>query len=261
MTRLHPGPFTVSNLRHHRRQRTLAVMLALAGTVACGEKDPTGPRSPDLAAPAKQLTVPTTASFITQLEADATRAELENSRRGVNSLNYETYAGMLDIASRDQWFAAPADAPPPTSDPYYPPSDGGGCASLIDGCAAYSVQISGYVPPARVVGKATGKQSAGRQSTKSAPTTPGFFYVYDGYDGDPCKYYRDEIRRLRGDYDRAYAEFWENLTVNFWRFPLNWINGGPVDQMRSSFRQMYFVALASRSYNCTRPPRDAYTIP
>lgn len=255
MTHSTPGRFAVSNLRHHQRQRTLAVMLALAGTVACGRESMTGLHSPDLAAPpANQLTVPTTASLITQWQADATRAEIENSRRGVNSLNYETYAGLADIVSRDQWFAAPVDAAPLPSDPPPPPSD---CTMLL-GCVAYSVQMSGYVPPARIVGKATDRQS---KSRPARGTKPSFFYVYDGYDNDPCKFYRDEIRRLRSDYDRAYAEFWENLTVNFWRFPLNWATGGPVDIMRSKFQQMYFVALASRSYNCVRPPRTTYTIP
>ncbi|MFL5640065.1 MAG: hypothetical protein ACJ78M_11880 [Gemmatimonadaceae bacterium] len=202
--------------------------------------------------------MPTTASLITQWQADATRAEVENSRRGVNSLNYETYAGMPDIASRDQWFAAPGDQPPPSTDPYYPPS---GCVALIDGCAAYSMQMSAYAPPARVVEKA--KPGTARAGKKKSSTRPGFLYTDGGNSGgeDPCKFYRDELRRLRADYDRAYAEFWENLTVSFWRAPLNWNYGGPVDQMRNTFRQMYFVALASRSYNCTRPPRDAYTIP
>lgn len=255
MTSPHPGPFSVSRLRHHRHRCTLALMLALAGSVACGETDPTGPRPPDPAAPATPLRVPTTASHITQWEADQTRIEVENSRIGANSLSYETYAGVADVASRDQWFAAPADQPPPATEPYYPPPPSG--CKTADGCLAYSTQMSGYAPPVRVIEKAkAGKRPVGK--AKSA-TRLAFLYTNDGE--DPCKYYRDEIRRLRGNYDRAYAEFWENLTVNFWRAPLNWSSGGPVDQMRATFRQMYFVALASRSYNCTRPPRDAYTIP
>lgn len=251
-------PSPVSNLRHLRRQRTLVFMLALAGTVACGREDPTGLRAPDLASPAKQLTVPARVSFLTQVYVDATKAEVENSRIGVNDLDNQTYAGTGTIPSRYTSYNPPglidgATAPPP------PDTTTSACTAFY-GCAAYSRQMSGYRAPApRARAPSRGSKST-RPSFLLSSDCPLAVNCYSTT--DPCSDYRNQLIVLNGDYTRAYVEFWQNLTVEPWRFALNWAVGGPRDIMRDKFRQMYFVALAYKSYGCPgRPPRGGWGAP
>jgi hypothetical protein len=248
MIRPHPDPFTVSNLRHHRRKRTLAVMLALVGTVACGSENTTGPRSPELAGSAKQWTVPTGGSLMLQSEADAARAAIENSRKGVNDMNWQSYAGNPEIASRDQWFPAPSGVRPPTPLNILSP--------------AFSEDHHSPVIPDRLRGAIRGGGKGGRPPTPRALWAVGDCPIGQVcYTEDPCTDYRNEIRRLGADYARAYTEFWENMAVP-WKVFSNWWVGGPVDVMRTKFREMYFVHLAYKGRGCGgRPPRGGWGAP
>lgn len=260
MARPHPGSFTVSSQQYHRPQRILIALLALAGIVGCSTESPTGLHSPEPAAPGKQLMVPNNVSFLTQAEVDATKAEVENSRIGFNDMNYQTYAGMAEIASRYTSYTPPGlvepappppPPPPPPSDPYDPYSPPPSDCTAFYGCPAYSLQMSDYLTPSLPRVLAT-------RLEKGKSVRPRFFYTFEGE--DPCEFYRSEMRRLGADYARAYSDFWENIVL-VWKAPQNWWIGGPRDVMRNTFRQMYFVALAAKSHNCTRPPRGGWMPP
>jgi hypothetical protein len=236
-------------------------MLAFAGTVACGDKDPTGPRSPDLAAPAKQWTVPTVASLITQWEADLTRTEVEAMRVSNNQVVWQSYLEAPLVASQDQWFPAPTAAPPP------PPPPGGGCTSTMStgtkgsvgiNMIACSVVMSGYVPPAtRMLGGKENFAPPGRMLGRS-PAKPKFLFD----NGWSCKDLHDQMIYQAKRFSEAYYEFWGNLlTPPFVLAPLNWFLGGPVDRMRASTRQMGFIYGAYRSNGCVTPRTSPTPIP
>lgn len=229
MIRLAPSLLTVSNLRHHRRQRTLTLMLALAATVACGDENPAGPHSPDLAAPAKQLTVPTVLSFVTQTEADAVRAQIERQRLSNNEVAWMSYVDEY-TESQNQWLPAPKDptAPPPEEEP--PPSD---CkdGSLI---CPYSAPSGG-----------------GKRGGKISPL------LYDN--GWDCKALKDQMTYYSTKFRGNYKLFWyQALTGQHYQ---NFLPGGTVDAMTYYTRQMSFTFYAYKDQGCLgRPPRGGWTV-
>lgn len=93
MTRPCASPPTVSNLRRHRPQRTLSIMLALVGAAACGGESPVAP-GPD-ATPQGQMSAPATPSFLSYLTPDAQAVvEVRDMESQVNSWGAELGTGM-----------------------------------------------------------------------------------------------------------------------------------------------------------------------
>jgi hypothetical protein len=191
MIRPRAGPSNVSNLRHRQRQSTLAVMLALVGTVACGGEGATGPTPRELAESAKQWTAPTGGSLMLQSEADATRAEVENSRLGVNDLIWQMYGGIAEIASRDQWFPAPSEGPPPNRLNVLAP--------------AFSEDHHPSVISQRMLGAIRGGKG-GRPPKPSALWAIGECPIGQSSCATECKFYKDEMIRAARKRQRSASE-------------------------------------------------------
>jgi hypothetical protein len=97
MTHPHPRPFTVSNWRYHRRQRTLAVMLVVAGTVACGGESPVSP-DPQAVVSQRDMKAPTSASYLLNYLTpyDAALVEVQNMNTEISAeIVYYWGAGTL----------------------------------------------------------------------------------------------------------------------------------------------------------------------
>lgn len=244
MTRPHPGPFTAPNLRHHQSSYTFVAMLALAGTIACGSEGTTGPLSPDPAASAKQLKVPTVVSFMLQSEMDAYRAQIEKQRLSNNEVAWMSYIDEY-TESQDQWLPPPEEPapapPPPYEEPLPPPSD---CGGEVQCPEPYSLPGGGR--------KGSG---AGRKGSGGTGEIRPMLYD-DTWD---CKALKDQMTYYSTKFRGNYKLFWfQALTGQHYQ---NFLPGGTVDAMTYYTRQMSFTFYAYKDQGCLgRPPRGGWTL-
>ena len=231
MTRPHPGPFTVSNLRHHRRQRTLAVMLAVVGAAACGGESPVAPAPRDASSPSK-IVAPPGANFFMNYATPNAQAQIEARREEAEATRW---GGEVD---------------PGTPIP----------AHYSVGVSLLTPSFSLAVPAARAPVRPRGPTGVptGRSLPRSrvrTPTGPGFMYYYD-CDLEytecvlQCLTTRMDFRTAAADFWRADDEFWTNILTG--RAYLNGLVGGPQDKMWNSFRQMSSLRAQYVNYECSR---------
>jgi hypothetical protein len=138
MTHPHPDPVTVSNLRPHRRQRTLAVILVFAGTVGCVSESPVSP-TPQEAVPSREMKVPTSAAFLLNYLTpyDAAVVEIQNMNTEISAeIVYYWGAGTLTPPDPTPLpsvgsLSTPTKGKPGVSVMYIPP---GGCSKEYIDC-------------------------------------------------------------------------------------------------------------------------------
>lgn len=243
MTRPHLYRLTTSPFQ---RSSVAAALLALNASVGCSGENPAGLRSTDIPTPTRQLLAPTSVSRLTMAEVNAGIAEVESMRASINgyaSLGYPI--DPIPALSYPATISLTPPASPPPADPAPPPTD-----PTCPTCLAYSVGVGAFTaaPAARHPTRGQGRVRS------SGPT---FLFVGCPFGGYQCQQHCDELRyhmkSLGADYWRAYREFVTNFFPEFWRLPENFFIGGPVDVMRTTFRNIYLTKLTYDA-DCTRLP-------
>ena len=217
MIRPHAGPSTVSILRHHGRQRTLAVMFALAGTLACGGESPVSP-GPQAAVPARDMKPPTTASFLSYL------TPYEQAIVEVQDMKQEVAAEIVYY-----WGAGALTPPAPTPIP----------TSFSSSAPAFSASTKkgGKVPLDPTIG-----------AMYIPPGGCNKAYIDCVYE---CLYLREvEWRSYYAEFVRAEDEFFSNVWQG--KHYLNNLMGGPQDKLRDNFYMMRQVYTKFKQMTCKR---------
>jgi hypothetical protein len=234
----HPrAPIAATDLRGYRGLRTLALALAVAGSVACNGEGPTGLHSP-ISSGRPQLLVPSGVSLLTLAEVNSSIAEVENMRVSLNGYNASMGYPMdpipalsypATISLEPPAYVPPAYVPPPTGEP----------TELCPGCMAYSRSVGEFAATTPPIPKTRASGKVSPQAHFLFVGCPGGGYQCEQH----CTELRNQTRALGADYWRAYREFVTNFFPEFWRVPENFFIGGPRDQMRTVFRQIYLTKL------------------